>query len=159
MAWLGCSRNHGSDTACLLTALTTDSPRCLEVLRYLRPQTCRTGHFALGLVLGSSISLQAGWQSPPQAQAAITLAAGISCPLVGPSDENRRGFLVKQTRLGARCFQLTHCSFEGDHFAVVSTEVFQVRPSVFHSLAAWDMEEILFIGARALHVRKTPFFP
>lgn len=66
---------------------------------------------------------------------------------------------MKQTPLRARHFQLTPCSFEGDHSAVVSSEVFQVRPSVSHSLAAWDMEEILFMGARALHVRKTPFFP
>lgn len=149
MAWLGCSRNHGSHTACFSHHSLQGASKYSGICR---------GHSALGLVLVSSISLQAGWQSPPQAQANITLAAGISCPLVGPSAENRRGFLVKQTLLGAHCFQLTRCSFEGDHFAVVSTEVFQVRPSVSHSLAAWDMEEILFIGARALHVRKTPFF-
>lgn len=102
--------------------------------------------------------MQAGWQSPPRAQAAIAAAAGISCPLVGPSAESRRGFLVKQTPLGARRFQLTPRSFQGDHFAVVSAEVFQVQPSVSHSLAAWDTEETLFIGARALHVKKTLFF-
>lgn len=103
MAWLGCSRNCGSETACLLTALTAESPRCLEVLSYQdeAPDLQDRWHSALGLVPGSSISFQTGQQSPPWAQASIALAAGISCPLVGPSVENRRGFLVKQTPLGA----------------------------------------------------------
>lgn len=41
---------------------------------------------------------------------------------------------------------------------VASAEVFQVQPSAFHSLTAWDTEEILFIGARPLHVRQAISF-
>ena len=151
----------------MLTALSVRSRGWLEALRY-------QGEAPRPEVEGSCCSrtgpkeqhLTPGWAAEPSSgtDSRSSGCRDLPCPLAGPSAEKKKKRLrCNAESAGGSPFpsrSLAVC-LKGDNFAVASAEVFQVRPSASHSLAAWDTEEILFIGARPLHVRRAffLFFP
>lgn len=83
-------------------------------------------------------------------------------PLCGEGGGKAKKKVRKEAPLQGR-IRPDRCRFhpahaQGDNFVVASGEVFQVRPSAFHSLAALDAGEILFIGARASRVIRAVSF-
>ena len=147
---LGCARSRGWSPACLLPALSARSRGWLETLGRRDEPPRPEGE-------GSCCFRTAPKEPQLRLQGSPLPSRRPLCRKKSPNP----GFAATQNPLEASPLpsRLLALRWTRDHFAAASVEVFQVRPSASHSLAAWDTEEILFIGARPLHVRRAFFFP